>query len=169
MQEAFGNLLEADVDVVVITTNGFYKRDGNAVMGKGIAKAIQEYFPCTAILGTLLKTKGNHVHLLGYINNITIVSYPVKPNFEVFTGTNSVRHMKNKFKIGDSVPGWACKANPELIKRSAYELVELVNEHQEWKLIGIPRPGCGAGELDWETVKPILDSILDDRFIAYTF
>jgi hypothetical protein len=34
----------------------------------------------------------------------------------------------------------------------------------------LPRPGCGAGELDWTRfVRPALTALLDDRFVAITF
>ena len=38
-----------------------------------------------------------------------------------------------------------------------------------WSKVLIPRPGCGYGELNWQDIKPLLESILDDRFISVTF
>lgn len=170
MKELTGNMLETDCDAICITTNGFVKRNGECVMGKGIAKQIKQYFPDIAYdLGQLIKTNGNKVNLIypSEPDVPAILSYPVKPVRKVCTSHDDyVSHMR--FNIGDMIPGWACKADPKIIIQSAYQLVELANRH-DWKTILIPRVGCGAGELDWEDIKPLIEPILDDRFIAMTF
>jgi hypothetical protein len=132
-----------------ITTNGYVKNNGEAVMGRGCAAEARERFPDIArLLGGYLHHHGNHCFMLldepdlGYV-----VSFPVK------------RH-------------WRLKAHPEIIKRSAEEAVELMNLHA--RFLGdaalLPRPGCGNGGLDWETqVKPVIEPILDDRFTIVYF
>ena len=62
----------------------------------------------------------------------------------------------------------ATKQDIEIIKQSAYQLVELADSNP-WNTIVLPRPGCGAGELSWEQVEPVLANILDDRFKVITY
>lgn len=76
--------------------------------------------------------------------------------------------MRSRFNPGDWVPGWACVADEVIIKRSAEELVSFAGTYG-WSQVILPRPGCGAGELSWEQVKPILTQVLDDRFYVITF
>ncbi|MGL5581353.1 MAG: macro domain-containing protein, partial [Cetobacterium sp.] len=168
MLEKKGNILEMDCDALCITTNGFIKRStGAAVMGAGIAKQIKTIIPSIDyLLGGMIKRSGNNVHPLVIHNGVCVVSFPVKPITETSDGTNYVSH--KYFPIGSTIPGWACKAKLELIERSARQLVKLADEYG-WQTVLIPRAGCGAGELNWKDVKPILDNILDDRFIACTF
>jgi hypothetical protein len=121
--------------VIVITTNGTVKINGEAVMGRGCAAEAKELFPkLPKLLGQKIKSEGNHVHLLRY----SIVSFPVKH-------------------------AWWEKADLLLIQRSARELVQKANAYG-WRDIWIVRPGCGNGGLQWEHVKPVIKSILDDRF-----
>jgi len=57
---------------------------------------------------------------------------------------------------------WWEKADIKLIRKSAQFLQE--SAIRELYLV---RPGCGNGGLDWEKeVKPVLEKILDDRFIV---
>jgi hypothetical protein len=89
-------------------------------------------------LAELLKTKGNHVHYLTQ----GIVSFPTKHD-------------------------WRDKSDLRLIRRSAQELLELVNKNC-WESVIVPRPGCNNGGLEWETVKNVLEEVLDDRFTVIT-
>ena len=59
-------------------------------------------------------------------------------------------------------------AELSIIEQSAKELMELANKH-DWERIIAPRFGCGAGELTWEQVEPVVEPYLDDRFSIYTF
>ena len=96
-----------------------------------------------------------------------IISYPVKPITKICTSHDDyVSHMK--FKIGDVICGWACKADINIIKQSANELV-ILTDTLGFSDVILPYVGCGAGELDWEQVKPILSDILDDRFTCMTY
>ena len=122
----------------------------------------------TAKLGKLINTKGNVPHILGHHANIYLVSCPVKPKTVIFDGQNIVGHAVSQFKLGMSVPGFYAKADPLLIVESAKHLVDLADTNG-WKTVLVPRFGCGAGELNWADIKPLVDPILDDRFIACTF
>lgn len=169
MKLEFGNIMYKKADAICITTNGFVKRNGEAVMGRGIAKQIADLFPQIPIqLGSCINNFGNKVSLLGNFVTINLISFPVKPKTVIFDGSNVVSYAANNYKIGDTVPGFHAKADLKLIEQSALQLVAMCN-HTPWKRIILPYPGCGAGELNWSDVKPILDSILDDRFVAVTY
>lgn len=143
MIEVRGNLWDFPADVRVITTNGMVKTNGCCVMGRGCAKEAKDKFlNCDRILGSLIKQKGNHCHVI--FAGPILVSFPVKHS-------------------------WRDTADIQLIERSARELVEMAN-HYKWEKIVLPRPGCGNGNLSWDfTVKPVIGPILDDRFYVITF
>ena len=186
MQELVGNLFSPQTyhtpegmnvvfrpDAICITTNGFVKKNGEAVMGRGCAREAAKLMPgLPEILGSHLNNPavGNRVLAHGPWRKMCIVTFPVKPNHSycISDKSNVVKHMRDRFKAGDRVPGWACVADIELIKESAIQLAALTHD-SSWTHVVLPRPGCGAGELDWKDIKPILDKILDDRFYAITF
>ena len=170
MNEAKGDLFTKQGTAFVITTNGYFTHRG-AVMGRGCAKQLVDYFPDAPMqLKRALQEHGNHTQVFMDVG-VPVIAFPVKPQYVVYDGNNVVTHAKHRYSLGQSVPGFHAKACPELIQRSAIELVELVNQTQGDKAnIVMPRPGCGAGELDWDShIKPILSVILDDRFTVYTF
>lgn len=178
MIECKGDMFQADMDAIVITTNGYVKANGEAVMGRGCALTAQQMFPdLPELLGSKLSNHGNHVHYLKDVHThdgvISIVSMPVKPEGvrkQTLNGkSNIVDHFNHRVSDGDKVPGFYTKASKILIIQSAIELVELADKHPEWKTIVMPRPGCGAGELSWNEVKPYIEDILDDRFHVYNW
>lgn len=165
MIEERGNMWDISGDVHVVTTNGFVKKNGAAVMGRGCAAQAKKRYPGLDMeLGLKIKERGNIVHKLSH----NLVSFPVKPVIFRVTEKNVVRHMRSKFMVGDVAPGWASVAVPKIIEKSAIELKELADANG-WERVIMPRPGCGAGELGWEEVKQILDGILDDRFCVVTY
>jgi len=169
MKNITGNLWDQECDALVITTNGFVKTNGEAVMGRGCAKEACNLIPgLAATLGRKLAQKGNAPFVIGTHKERRIVSFPVKPAKVLFNDANVVVHMKSRFKVGDIVPGWAAKAELHIITHSANILVAMADTFG-WQKIVLPRPGCGAGELDWAKVEPILSQILDDRFYCITF
>lgn len=140
MRESKQNLWDYPAEYRVITTNGFVKADGKAVMGRGCAKeAAKKYPKLPGWLGIHLLNSGNKVHLFPD----KIITFPVKHN-------------------------WWEEADLTLIERSTMQLLELC-DGIEAESIAMPRPGCGNGKLDWEQVKPILEYHLDDRFIVVSF
>lgn len=154
MVEVTGNLWTFPADVRVITTNGTVKKNGECVMGRGCAFEAKRMFPeVSFILGQMLKSGGNRVHVLRYADTLAqavtqeklewLVTFPVKHN-------------------------WYEKADLDLIRLSTGQLFTEANCHK-WKSIVLPRPGCGNGQLSWADVKPILEPILDDRFHVITF
>lgn len=137
MHEIVGDIWEehARGSVVAITTNGMLSRDGKAVMLRGCARQARDRFPdLPQILGEQLLNHGNHVFDLGR----RVVSFPVEAD---------------------------PYRNPELgiIEESCRELVDLA-DYKDWQKIVVPRPGCGAGGLEWTLVRPVLQRYFDARF-----
>jgi len=138
MKEARGNLWSFPGHKV-ITTNGFVKKSGECVMGRGCAKEAADMFPHLPIqLGECIGLAGNHVY---WFSEYDLITFPVKHN-------------------------WFEKADINLIRRSARELNRLADKIGGTFVL--PRPGCGNGLLDWEQVKPILQ-FLDDNFLVVTY
>lgn len=120
---------------IAVTTSGSITRKGKAVMTRGVAGQAARRFPdLPEILGLLLLTSGNHVHLLGH----GIVSFPVEES------------------------AWE-NPDLRLISRSAREL-RLLADREGWEKVLVPRPGCGGGGLDWREVRPLLEEHFDARF-----
>jgi len=137
-------LIKADLwdcdGVLCLTTNGFVKRNGRAVMGAGVARqAVLRYPGIDAELGRLIKRNGNVVQrIAGPGFNVeaprSIVSFPVKHD-------------------------WWENATLQLIERSAEQLAERLDSriHRDCFL---PKPGCGNGGLDWPDVRDTLEPFL---------
>jgi hypothetical protein len=127
---------------IAITTNGGVRRDGACVMGRGIAFQAKTLYPgFPFIVGKLINEGGNHAY---------IVNIPGSPAPLI---TLPVKHY------------WSDEADLELIARSVMELVELTDHFNR---IYLPRPGCGNGRLTWETVRPVIEPFLDNRFTVCT-
>ena len=125
---------------IVIPTNGFVKKNGEAVMGKGLAYQAKKIFPNLPLeLGNLLKKRGNHIYEL----ESGLISFPVKHN-------------------------WWEPADISLIEKSCQELV-LLDFDKDYTKVVLPRVGCGNGKLSWSVVKEILESYLSDKFIIVNF
>ena len=81
MKYAVGNIMQMidKVSAIVITTNGFTKLNGEAVMGRGIAGQVKEAYPeVPGILRNRLSQHGNNVHFLKQLGKTKIYSFPVK-------------------------------------------------------------------------------------------
>jgi len=63
---------------------------------------------------------------------------------------------------------WKDPSILKLIEQSAEQLLGLTQAFNLTNVL-LPRPGCGAGQLSWDVVRPMLHGILDDRFTAVTF
>jgi len=170
MKEIRGNMwdLTPQYDAVCITTNGYVKYDGSAVMGRGCARQAWKMFPGIEYrLGRVIQTSGLVVEAIN--EDPLILSFPVKPASRVISDLRQVvRHKRQLYHIGATVPGWACVADLEIIANSAFDLALYANTY-ELKKVLLPRPGCGAGELLWADVRPVLEKWLDDRFTCVTY
>jgi hypothetical protein len=144
---------------VAITTNGSITQTGLAVMGRGVALQAKQRLPQLPIrLGKALRTalRANvpkiltpDTHSMGldvpllYFNDWRLFSFPVKWY-------------------------WRDQADPALIMRSAERLM---TEIIRWSIpvVYLVRPGCGAGQLDWSHVKPLIEPIFDDDRVVIVY
>jgi hypothetical protein len=134
---------------IVITTNGSINANGTAVMGRGVALEAKERWPrLPHMLGYWLKTTGvrggPHLYIIPprslYRQPWALVCFPVKYL-------------------------WKQHASPVLIEQSIKELIDSADMFR-WQRVVMARPGCGNGNLDWESqVKPLC-ARLDDRFLV---
>lgn len=136
MREISGNLSDHfGKRIVVITTNGKINHDHTAVMGNVCSKEAASRFPeIPARLGRLLAEKGNRVQELGN----GVVSFPIEQSPWEMSGIAQ-------------------------IQRSALELKALADRNG-WTEVVLPSPACGGGGLTVTEIRPVLESILDDRF-----
>lgn len=156
-------------DAICITSNGFVKKSGRAVMGRGCALEARDKFKDIDLaLGYHIKDRGNTPGVIHKHGKTSIVSFPVKRAstvYDLIIEPLLVAHMKRKFKLGDVVPGWALKAELRIIEASAKALRSMIDRNK-WETIIITQPGCMNGELAWEDVEPILDRFLGDKVIC---
>ena len=123
-------------EAICITTNGLCKSNGDAVMGKGIAKTANDYFHLSTRLGEYLRTYGNRAFDMGlfsFNNNepYHVLTFPTKHH-------------------------WKYPSDINLIKTSAEQIVQICDKRGITKCY-LPPVGCANGKLDYETVvKPVL-------------
>jgi len=138
MTELTGNLWDYHKDgVVTITTNGVVRqKSGTCVMGRGVAYQAACRFPnIPSLLGARIKQYGLQVE---YFEEYRLLIFPVK-------------HV------------WWDKADLALIVRSAQQAAFWIDSGCVKRLVYMPRPGCGNGGLQWESVRPAIESILGNR------
>ena len=141
MQEITGNIWDfhAQGSWITIPPNGSIRKDGQAIMGRGIAKeAATRYIDLPYRLADHIKMEGNTVEVFP---DIKIITFPVKWE-------------------------WYEIASVELIILSCWALVSKVERLNIPTPIYMVRPGCGNGKLAWEDVKPVISKYLDDRFVV---
>lgn len=132
-----GNLLQADVEALVNTVNTV------GVMGKGIALQFKQAFPENfaayekAAKREQIVPGKMFIHETGQFSNPRyIINFPTK------------RH-------------WRAKARFEDIEAGLQDLVQVIREKQI-RSIAIPPLGCGFGGLDWQEVRSIILSALEN-------
>lgn len=172
MKYMTGNIMDfiGRPDAICITTNGFVTARGNGVMGMGIAKSMSDqYCELPGLLGQHIRSHGNVVGELMAVGPTKILSFPVKPKSIVLKDPSQVvKHAKDKYPVDALVPGFHCKAEVDIIIKSLHELVELADV-MKYRHVVLPIPGCGAGELSYQSVRPFCESTLDGRFYMMSF
>ncbi len=145
MRQERGDLFTYPCDALVIPVNWTTKRNGDAVMGAGVALQAAKRWP------ELPRHLGMSIHVAGgpapehYVmskDGVHVVCFPTK---------------------GD----WRMLADVAAIKIQAPVLVRMADRF-DWQTIALPRLGCGLGGLRWEDVEPVLAPILDERFVVLT-
>lgn len=131
-------------DAICFTSNGAVKKDGKLIMGAGNAKQFRDRFPdLDQVAGTKVKEKGNRCQIMQSFHigkrPLNILAFPTKHS------------------------PWE-DSDIELIRQSALQIYDMANQHN-WNLVFIPAPGINHGNLRWVDVKPVLEKILDDRFV----
>ncbi len=130
-----GNLLEADVEALVNTVNTV------GIMGKGIALQFRQAFPENydayrkACQHGQVKLGRMFVFRTGrWTNPRFIINFPTKG------------HWKGKTRIED-------------VKAGLLDLVSVLKEN-DIRSVAVPPLGCGNGGLDWQLVRPLIESAL---------
>ena len=134
MNETRERIWSTSSNWIVITTNGMLNKQGNAIMGKGIALAAKTQVKgCDVTLGKMIKRSGNHVYMFAdYGATQKLISFPTKHD-------------------------WRKPSDIELIKQSCQELLALWRKQDKKTKVSLPQVGCQNGGLDYDTtVKPIL-------------
>lgn len=134
MRELTGDVWEYHVqgDWVGVTTNGIVKANGEAVMGKGIAKVAALRFPeLPGKLAIRLLEFGN---VFQVFEDYRLVTFPTKHD-------------------------WKNDSSIELIEQSAKQLALFLQTRTDINVY-LPRPGCGNGNLTWKQVRPVLETYL---------
>jgi len=130
-------------DLLIFTTNGVVKKNGELVMGKGIAKVVRDEYGSNVafVLGRFVKEQGNYPVVIIYDSNDnkpqTLLSFPTKEH-------------------------WKDKSSLELIKRSKSVALKRIRfSHKALKervnRILCPLWGTENGGLTLEEVKPYLE------------
>lgn len=159
-REEYGSIWELarrDYEAVVVFTNGYVKKDGTAVMGRGIAREAAVRWPSLpGLLGAGLKHRGNHVltFTLSDLDSPMALENAEPREWNIITFPT--KH------------AWWEQSDMTLIERSAQELV-VEADILEVRRVIMGRPGCGNGNLAWRDVRPLLEGVLDDRFTVVTW
>ncbi len=150
MRAVVGNFWELKAYSKGIPTNGVVKKNGRAVMGRGVALQARERWPdLEGLLGTAIAALGNHVYPLGWFGEypdlVSLFSFPVKHH-------------------------WARPASLELIERSVAELANKLRgqktaEGSEIDFM-MPLPGTGNGGLEPWMVWPLVERLPDNVTIV---
>lgn len=160
--DLFAMISEDGIDAVCITTNAHFE-DGRAAMAGGCAGVCARKWPQTAYrLATCLKNFQINVPFV--IGALDANGNYVEPKIKMIR--------ENKYKtlifsfptIDNLVDG----AKLDLIKQSAQEMKKFADRFQLRNIV-LGRPGVGVGGLSWADVKPVIEPILDDRFIIVSF
>lgn len=133
MKETHGDLLEADVEVLVNAVNCV------EVMGKGIALQFKQKFPAD-YFKTYKNACRNGDLRIGKVQVYSLGS-EIIPRFIINFPTKN--HWREKSRIED-------------IESGLQSLAEAINFY-EIKSIAMPALGCGLGGLDYQDVKPLIE------------
>lgn len=143
MREERGDLFEYPCDALVVPINWRTNRNGDAIMGAGVALAAKKRWPhLQRVLGDQIRRSPDAPHVPIYaMGDYWMVCLPTKHD-------------------------WRDPSDVKLIEAGVTALIDQAGGFG-WRTIVLPRLGCGLGQLDWEVqVRPLLADLLDDRFVV---
>lgn len=163
-KDLFSCIFDPEIDAICITTNGHYTTDGLGVMGGGCAAECAKRWPATSIrLGKCLKNFGTNIPFI--IGAVDDEGDYLEPNLKLIKEEKYNCLIFSFPTIDNLIDG----AKLELIQRSAEEM-KIFADRFGLKGIVLGRPGSGIGGLNYhKEVKPLLEKILDNRFIIVSF
>jgi len=144
MKIAIGNMWNvfASVDLFCITTNSITRKDGELVMGRGIARQAKDKFPGLGLaLGNAVANGGMRGRVYGLLLS---PSWPAK-----------------KLAAFQVKINWQAKAELEIIRVSAQQLGHFAKANPD-KSIALNFPGIGNGRLDYDDVLEIVQNLPDN-------
>lgn len=127
-------------DLFLITTNSYVRKDGELVMGRGIALEAKRRYP------KLAKSAGDWLTKNGLVNDFYGIMV------DIMDGPLGLFQVKYHF---------ADQADLSIISNSCQMLADWISETQLEK-VNINYPGIGAGRLMKSQVSPILEQHLKD-------
>jgi hypothetical protein len=146
-----------------IPTNGYLTRNGIGVMGRGLALQAKQRYPDVSYnLGRHLQRFGNTVGWI-LLHPVRLIAVPVKPVSMLVTCEQDRQRIKESvvsmYTVGVEVPGYHCKADPEIIRKSLNDLLKFMIKN-DLDSVYLPLLGCGNGDLDYKThLLPILQDL----------
>lgn len=141
MINKFGNMWSVydEADHFLFTANSTINNLGLLVMGKGMARQVQNRFPyLPSFFGGLIEESESTYHILSHIPT-NVSAFQVKTD-------------------------WRKKASLDLIWESTFVLRGWVLE-RPLESFHMNYPGIGAGGLSYESVSPIVSSLPDNVFL----
>jgi len=121
-------------NAVVVTINTCHKKNGDAVMGAGIAKEAAILFPTLpSLLGKCLRDSPNK-HVWYWVEN-------------------------NLFLLVTKLD-WRYPSNMNLLRTSLTAMSNIILPNDNLNIL-MPKIGCGLGGLNWNEVKPLIYCILE--------
>lgn len=119
---------------IVVPTNGYVNKDGQAAMGRGVAGQANLLFKGLAKeVGNLINNHGNSVFIFP---RQKLITFPTKNH-------------------------WKHAADVKLIEESLKKLKLFLNKMNDIKIV-MPKIGCGNGKLKWEDVFPLIKAYLSE-------
>jgi hypothetical protein len=150
-------------NIVCVTTNGFLTASKKGVMGRGNALAMANTIPeLKTQLGKHLVQNGNNV---GFIYD-RVIAFPVKPDYCFYEEALTNYKLRYIKRSGKGVPGFYCKADINLIKRSLEQLIDLIKK-DNLTTVYLPIPGIKNGELPVEDVKRTLVNLPEQIILVH--
>lgn len=117
--------------------------------------------------GTIRKRHRDNVRALGNVPAFVhwrIVTFPTRPVLGRRENGNVLDRYSEGYEEGAFVPGWALKAQLDVIESSLRYLVSM-HDTYNWDQVYLPRPGCGRGGLQLRDIMPLISKVSDWLYV----